>query len=86
MKEGEYECYECKGTGYTNNIHIENSLFYECLVKCPICKGTGKLDWISNIIKPKNDGKLEVDIKIKPVKPVDIIKFDFIINKEGVIK
>jgi excinuclease UvrABC ATPase subunit len=79
MKEGEYTCYKCKGTG-NFSMKCESPYFYECLVKCPICNGTGKLDWISNIIEPKNNGKLEVDIKVKPVKPVEMIKLDFIIN------
>lgn len=85
MEDGEYKCYACNGTKYTN-VPVKSIFFYECLIKCPICKGAGKLDWISNIIKPRTDGKLEVDIKIKPVKPVEIIKLDFVIGKEGVIK
>jgi hypothetical protein len=85
MKEGEYICYKCKGTGRFSAC-VDSPHFYECLVRCPICKGTGKLDWISNIIKPKNDGKIEVDILVKPVKPAEIIKLDIIIDKNGIIK
>ena len=85
MKDGEYTCYKCKGTKYTN-IPTRNIYFYECLVKCPICKGTGKLDWISNIIEPKNNGKMEVYIKIRPIKPVEMIKLDFVIDTKGIVK
>ena len=85
MKEGEYVCYECNGSG-----KIDEPLIYDCLIKCevrcPICKGTGKLDWISNIIKPQNNSKLEVDIIAKPIKPIEMIELDFVIDKEGIVK
>ncbi len=85
MKDSEYTCYKCKGTG-NSSVCVKSPHFYECLVKCPICKGTGKLDWISNIIEPKNNGKLEVDILVKPIKPIEMIKLDFIIDTKGVVK
>ena len=72
MKEDEYKCYKCNGSG-NYSTRADSPYFYECLVKCPICKGTGKLDWISNIIKPKNDRKLELEFTFKPIKPVEII-------------
>lgn len=85
MKDGEYVCYKCNGTGNINEA-VNSNYYYTCLVKCPICKGTGILDWISNIIEPQNNGKLEVDIIVRPIKPIDMIELDFVIGKGGIVK
>lgn len=79
MKDNEYVCYECKGTGRINHFE-ESKWFYECIIKCPLCKGTGKLDWISNIIKPKDDGVLEIDIS---VAPIEIIELNLIVDNKN---
>lgn len=45
LKEGEYECSECNGTGKAGIPYL-----------CPRCQGAGKLDWIENIVgKPPKD-------------------------------
>ena len=40
----EFDCYECGGKG---NYKINDRLPEE---ECYLCKGTGKLDWIENIV------------------------------------
>jgi len=43
LGENEYYCKHCNGTGYE-----------KFRVRCPYCEGTGKLDWIENIIGRKS--------------------------------
>jgi RecJ-like exonuclease len=45
--KGEYVCYECNGEGN----FIINEVYTEI---CWVCKGTGKIDWIDNIIHPES--------------------------------
>jgi len=57
MKDGEYKCFECNGSGKVGEytFTLKNKLCQECItdIICPVCHGSGVLDWISNIIKPK---------------------------------
>lgn len=85
MKDGKYKCYKCNGTGKKLSFG-PNKYYYECIIKCPICKGNGVLDWISNIVGNPNNTKLDVDIMVKPIKPIERIEFDFVIDKDGIVK
>jgi len=85
MKDDEHKCYKCNGTGKNLNCG-PSKYFYECIIKCPVCNGTGVLDWISNITGTPNNNKLYIDINIKPIKPVEMINLDFVIDKKGIIK
>lgn len=59
MNNDKYECYHCKGEKYTT-IVINNQI-YEALkykIVCPVCKGTGELDWIENVMKRNIDDRM----------------------------
>jgi len=48
----EFECSTCNGTKkikVSTWNGIDNPL--ETYVKCPTCKGTGKVDWIKHVMK-----------------------------------
>lgn len=57
LKPGEVKCEKCKGTGYNLKAPDNNIPRYQKLPPCPKCHGSGKLDWIENVVgkKPKND-------------------------------
>jgi hypothetical protein len=55
LKKGEYLCKPCNGWGRILN---EDSLLRTPFLKCPVCLGDGKLDWIENIV-----GKQEENIQ-----------------------
>ncbi len=57
LKKGEVKCDKCKGKGKIPAkdhprvyISTEGSLF-----ECPKCFGTGKLDWVENIVGKRKD-------------------------------
>ena len=57
LKEGEIICSKCEGVGYTDKIKSNNAIIFKN--KCSKCLGTGKLDWIENVVGKKpmyNDG------------------------------
>jgi DnaJ-class molecular chaperone len=47
FKPGEVICNECNGTG----LKTDRTTYYQ---KCSKCYGTGKLDWIENIVGKQN--------------------------------
>ena len=49
-KNGFYECSTCHGGGISKN----KSSCIRLLEVCPRCSGSGKLDWVSNIMDNKN--------------------------------
>jgi len=51
LEEGEVICPQCEGTGKPNNNKFEN--FYLVPKVCDKCHGSGKLDWIENIVGKK---------------------------------
>ncbi len=55
LEEGEYICDKCGGTGRINNHNPYHSFPHSRsrTVFCPMCQGTGKLDWIENIVGKK---------------------------------
>ncbi len=56
LEPGEVVCDQCKGTGYPNNNEIDynNKFYYNHLDVCDKCNGSGKLDWIENIVGKKS--------------------------------
>ncbi len=51
LSEGEYSCEECDGTGFKP----------EFLSDCKKCEGTGKFDWIENIVGKKTSNISPLD-------------------------
>ncbi len=53
IKDGEIECDNCEGRGqfFYPAKSITGSSHYS---KCSKCKGTGKLDWVENIVGKKD--------------------------------
>lgn len=50
IEEWEFRCEKCKGKG---TIILDTSNDYN--PKCPECQGTGKLDWIENIVGKRSE-------------------------------
>ena len=54
LEENEYICDKCGGTGRVNNFNPYHPYYsHRRKVFCPMCQGTGKLDWIENIVGKK---------------------------------
>jgi DnaJ-class molecular chaperone len=49
MKDKEYKCKMCDGHG-----EVDNGWFAPIIEKCPSCKGTGKVDWVTNVTWKKH--------------------------------
>jgi len=50
FEEGEVECAKCDGTGY------DQPSPFRWMYKCGRCEGTGKTDWVTNVMgKPGED-------------------------------
>ena len=59
LKPGEVICNECNGTGLkTNQVYHP----------CPKCYGTGKLDWIENIVGRNMDYEIWYPLAGFPVR------------------
>jgi len=84
MKDGEYKCFECNGSGLVGKYTSKNDFFDKCLVKCSKCNGAGKLDWINNIITSQKDNssKWYFEYLFKPSQPAKFINLDFVIKRE----
>ena len=53
LEEGEVICSKCEGVGFVDKIKSDNTSLYKG--SCPKCHGTGKLDWIENVLGKKPD-------------------------------
>ena len=55
LEESEHICDKCGGTGRINTYSPYNSYIRARRRKvfCPMCQGTGRLDWIENIVGKK---------------------------------
>ena len=49
-KNIEFECEKCEGKG----SYLLETEYYEDVISCIRCNGTGKVDWIDNIIPKKS--------------------------------
>lgn len=57
LEKGEMICPECNGSGiseYVQEINIENYQTITGKTFCEKCFGTGKLDWIENLVGKEN--------------------------------
>lgn len=77
LKEGEYICPDCGGTGINNQSKVHKSMASSCFT----CWGSGKLDWIEMIRGKKAPFKtlsanwtLEVDQDMTALFDVDVEK------------
>jgi len=66
LEPGEVICDQCKGTGHPNNNEIDynDKFYFNVPHACDKCNGSGKLDWIENIVG-KNPRKLTGDWTIE---------------------
>lgn len=57
LNPGEVKCKNCNGYGSLNPyLKKKSSKSYSLIgIKCPKCLGTGKLDWIENVVGKKID-------------------------------
>lgn len=53
LKEGELVCDKCEGKGGNAYNHPSDDLTKPEWVRCQKCQGTGKVDWIENIVGKK---------------------------------
>jgi len=67
LEEGEYLCWKCKGNRLVARPDGSES---HVISLCPICNGTGKLDWVENVVgkgpisgKEKNGKLFEILMK-----------------------
>ena len=51
LNEGEVICPDCNGEKKIADPKLNYYVFW---IKCPKCKGAGKLDWIENIVGKQN--------------------------------
>ena len=51
LKKGEVICSKCKGIGLVFKIKSNKGIIFKN--ECPKCQGTGKLDWIENVVGKK---------------------------------
>ena len=69
---GEMICDKCNGSGSCNTKYSqETSPYY---VRCPKCKGRGKVDWVENIIGKKSKCNIIINGEFSiwyPTKSVD---------------
>ncbi len=56
LKEGELICDKCDGKSGSVNGKPSDSLTNAAWVRCSKCQGTGKVDWVENIV-----GKVQAD-------------------------
>ena len=53
ISDNEFECFHCKGTGKGGQAIKYGSVLELPEHPCATCNGTGKVDWIQNIVKRK---------------------------------
>jgi hypothetical protein len=63
LKEGEYICKKCKGKKFiykTYKFHMNNEPIQTGgrKVSCKECNGTGKIDWVQNIVGKRDEMSL----------------------------
>lgn len=59
LEKGEIVCDECDGVGLISpDVH---TISYIYKIDCPKCKGSGKLDWIENLVGKTEKTYIEFD-------------------------
>jgi len=53
LKPGEIKCEHCDGLGFLNKNFIPKTWVF-IIYGCVYCNGTGKIDWITNIVGPSS--------------------------------
>jgi len=72
LQKGEYLCKPCNGWGRILN---EDELLRTPFLKCPVCLGHGKLDWIENIVGKREENRSD-DCDWRPRAVTGIIAGD----------
>ena len=64
LKQGEVICSKCNGSG--NQAKWDQIPDYKCYLECDKCHGSGKLDWIENIVgkKPPTIKDYQIDFRM----------------------
>lgn len=65
LEEGEVFCDRCNGTGIVDNT--KGSGTYNCRK----CLGTGKLDWIENVVGKSNDKPRKIKRRYKIISKTE---------------
>ena len=68
MELEEIICDKCKGSGKIYFISYKHNITYSTCVKC---KGKGKVDWITNIIKEKENTVIS---DLKPLTMSEVLQ------------
>lgn len=68
----EYKCNACDGTGILSIVkYMDGEEVNSCETRCFRCRGSGTVDWVTNIT---NNKKISDDIWMKDVSPFWRIK------------